>query len=366
MAKRRNGAVDFWRFVFSVVLVIFHSHVLNIYGTYDPETYPMHMGSLAVEFFLITSGFLFAKSMNKHTELDFSWSGIWRFIKGKLMSFYPAFVICWALTFIVSSYVDFTDLEDLIARFGRGVFELTLLRNAGFDVARVLPQAWYLSSMILVVLVLYPLYAKNRRRFEYYITPVIAVTLLGIMAQTYGSLTNPSQHLEFTFKGNIRTLAEICLGVVCYDFWLVMKDKDFRLFGRVMLAVLELFGYVFSILYMQFYLEYPGYFHFVVLLLLSVSVTITFSEKSAISPLFRHRFFTVLGKYSLYPYLMYALFAYNLPVFFPDMDRDSLIYLYLALTFASAAAVMAVHSLCSRAWKKHKEKRAAQREVSRA
>ena len=364
MQKKRNGAIDFWRFVFSAALVVFHSHVLNIYGKYDDASFPMHMGSLAVEFFLLTSGFLFAKSMNKRSELDFSWSGIWSFIKGKLMSFYPAFVICWALTFAVSASLNYSGLRDLAARFGRGVFELTLLRNAGFDVKRVLPQAWYLSAMMLAMLLLYPIYAKNKRRFEHYIAPIVAALLLGYLCHTYGSIINPSMHLEYTYKGNLRVLAEICLGVVCYDFWLMMKDKEFSVFGRIVLAAAELFGYLFSLFFMQFYGHFPVYFHYIVLILLAVSVTITFSEKSLISPLFNRRVFTVLGRYSLYPYLLYALFAYNLPKIFPEMSKGSLIALYLVLTFAFSAVVMAVHELCSRAWKRRRQRRAAMREVS--
>ena len=364
MAKKRNGAVDFWRFVFSVILVIFHTHVLDVNGAYPDYPFPMHLGSLAVEFFLLTSGFLMAKSLNKPGLADgLSWEGTWRFIKGKLLSFYPAFVICWVITFIARTAVTYVDLRDLAVRLGRSVFELTLLRNAGFNTSRVLPQAWYLSSMILVMFLLYPLYAKNRRRFEHYIAPVIAAAVIGYLCIYKGSLLNPSKELEFTFKGNLRVLGEICLGVVCHSIYLRLREVDFTRLGRVLLGILELLGYVLSILFMQFYEVFPNYLQFAALFMLAVSVIITFSEKSFISPLFDHAIFNVLGRYSLYPYLLYSMYAYTLQALLPDMSMDALIWLYLGLTFATAALVMAVHTLCSKRFKEYKQRRKAVKEA---
>ena len=64
MVKKRNGAIDFWRFVFAVILVIHHSHMIeiNLIRPEEETIFPFQVGSLAVEFFLLTSGFLFAKS----------------------------------------------------------------------------------------------------------------------------------------------------------------------------------------------------------------------------------------------------------------------------------------------------------------
>ena len=364
MKKSRNGVIDFMRFVFAVVLVVFHSHTLNIGKTYDAAIFPMHYGSLAVEFFLITSGFLLAKSMNKTPENDIlSWRNTWQFIKGKIMGFYPAFVICWAIAFIAYNIVHLTDWHGLYERFARSVFELTLIRNAGFEIKRMLPQAWYLSAMILIMFLLYPLYAKNKKRFEYYIAPLIAVFVLGYLCYVYGSLLNPSKKLDFTFKGNLRVLAEICLGVVCYNFCEMLKKLKLTGFGRTVFTVLELLGYVLSILYMQFYTDYPNYFHFVLLLLLAISVTISFSEVGLLFPLFRHSFFNLLGKFSLYPYLLYSTVSMVLPRLFPEMDIYVMIVVYIAATLALSAVVMALHSGGRKLFRTIKENRKKAKEV---
>ena len=418
MIKKRNGAIDFWRLVFAVILVVHHSHMIEINLIHPDEEYifPFTLGSLAVEFFLLTSGFLFAKSMNKRSANDeFSWKNTWTFMKGKLMSFYPAYLICLVLTFIavnatyyichVAPFVENAstteNVKNLGLNFGRMLYEATLLRNFGLDFDRLLDQAWYLSAMLLVMLILYPIYVKNKRRFEYVIAPIIAVGLLGFLFFHGQSLLNPSKRYElfykyaFTYKGNVRVLAEICLGVVCYRVCEWVKRFDFTKFGRVLLAIVELFGYVFSILCMHTLalanqnqlwhklsqafaaagadiktvdLGYDKAFlslHFVVLFLLAISVTITFSEKSVISPLFNHKIFSLMGQYSLYPYLLYSIFSSTIPYWLikwnlAETPTDTIVLWYCVLTFVLAAVVMALHMLIKSLLKKRKARKQAE------
>lgn len=422
MIKKRNGAIDFWRFVFAAILVVFHSSMLDIALIHPGEEYifPFQLGSLAVEFFLLTSGFLFAKSMNKKKENDiFSWKSTWTFMKGKVMSFYPAYLICLILTFIavnVTSYICHVEpylqglskteiIRNLFVNFGKMLYEATLLRNFGMDFERLLDQAWYLSAMILVLLLLYPLYAKNKRRFEYFIAPIIAIGLLGFMFMHGQSLLNPSKKYDlfykyaFTYKGNVRCMAEICLGVVCYRVCEWLKKLDFSKLGKVLLAVIELFGYGFAIVYMSVLarlhlnlfwhrlsiktvsalgkdakvldLGFGSQFNvveFVMLFFLAVSVTITFSEKSVISKLFNHKIFTLLGQYSLYPYLLYTIYSTNLPLWIKKWDladklsTDQIVWIYCGLTFVTAAVVMAAHMGVKSLLRRRKTRRLAAQE----
>lgn len=417
MIKKRNGAIDFWRLVFAVILVVYHSSMIeiNLIHPNEEHIFPFTLGSLSVEFFLLTSGFLFAKSMNKRGANDeFSWKNTWVFMKGKLMSFYPAYLICLVLTFIavnatyyichVAPFVENAstteNVKNLGINFGRMLYEATLLRNFGMDFDRLLDQAWYLSAMLLVMLILYPIYAKNKRRFEYVIAPIIAAVLLGFLFFHSQSLLNPSKRYElfykyaFTYKGNVRAMAEICLGVVCYRVCEWVKRFDFTKFGRVLLAIVELFGYVFSILYMHTLAlaNYNHFWHklsqafaakgadvevvslgyskqfnagqFILLFLLAVSVTITFSEKSIISPLFNHKIFTLMGQYSLYPYLLYSVFSSTIPYWLikwnlTQLSTDTIIIWYCVLTFVLAAVVMALHMLAKRLLQKRKARKLA-------
>ena len=60
MRKRRNETVDFLKFLFALVIVIFHGRKLASSG----EFALFQSGYLGVEFFFLVSGFLMMKSVS--------------------------------------------------------------------------------------------------------------------------------------------------------------------------------------------------------------------------------------------------------------------------------------------------------------
>lgn len=63
--KKRNGKIDFLKFIMSLIVITYHfGNAVN----YENEWFCK--GYIAVEFFFIVSGFLFAKSLAKYEESD--------------------------------------------------------------------------------------------------------------------------------------------------------------------------------------------------------------------------------------------------------------------------------------------------------
>lgn len=352
MTNKRNGSIDFWRFVFATLLVIFHAYLLNEEKRFE---YPFILGrgAIAVEFFLLTSGYLLASSVHRVPDsVPFDWHDTWGFIKRKIMGFYPAFLIAWFITFVTVNIVKFENVSTLLSNLFSSIFEVTLIRNAGFTGYRSLPQAWYLSAMILSLFILYPIYRRNKKRFEYYIAPAIAILVLGYLFYNTKSLINPNKYLHYGLKSTFRAFAEICLGVVCYVLCEKLKTAKITRTKAHLLSVAELFGYGASIYYMQCFDLYPEYFDYVALFLMMFSIIISFSGLSSVHSLFENDVFRWLGKFSLYPYLMFMVFTKTLPILFPHMDLLLMELLYIGLTFLSALLVMWIEQpivrLCGR------------------
>lgn len=59
----RNAAMDFYRFIFAVVICILH---IKEYAGVKP--YPMSGGYLAVEFYLVLSGYLLMQHASKMSK----------------------------------------------------------------------------------------------------------------------------------------------------------------------------------------------------------------------------------------------------------------------------------------------------------
>ena len=71
MNKKYNGALDFWKFVFCLVILVFH--VGEVYG--GKHGYLLEWGRYAVEMFFIVSGYFMcvsaAKAEERHSALPF-------------------------------------------------------------------------------------------------------------------------------------------------------------------------------------------------------------------------------------------------------------------------------------------------------
>ena len=69
--KVRNGQLDFFKFVFAIVILLFHGRILGDAASVDKLLF--ENGAIAVEFFFIVSGFFFVPSVerffSKNSEL---------------------------------------------------------------------------------------------------------------------------------------------------------------------------------------------------------------------------------------------------------------------------------------------------------
>lgn len=63
--KQRNYEIDFWKFVFSIVIVFLHS-----FNLFDGKNLYMVGGSIGVDFFFIVTGFLMMKSLKNKTNIQ--------------------------------------------------------------------------------------------------------------------------------------------------------------------------------------------------------------------------------------------------------------------------------------------------------
>ena len=98
--QNRNGMIDLMRFILSIILVIFHGGV-GIYTLFNKQIIYFYGGPTAVEFFFLISGYLMAKSINEIRDNNNILKSSYNFFKKKILSFYPAYFICWLVSFIL-------------------------------------------------------------------------------------------------------------------------------------------------------------------------------------------------------------------------------------------------------------------------
>ncbi len=361
MAKsNRNGAIDFFRFYFCIMIVLRHSaHAL-------PSGFPeiMKGGALGVEFFFIVSGYLLAcsafKRVNNGNPIKVA-ADTNTFMKRKAGSLMPDLAVaavismtCYSITLIPKGF------EAILNYFAAKIWNPLLLSASGIGVTT---ELWYLSAMILVTFIYYPIMIKHFNAFVRIIAPIIAIFTLGYISKGLHSLTNPSYFTGLLPKGTVRAFGEIALGVALYPLIQSLSKQPLSRLTKRLVTLATFICVVGATLIMDLRESYE--FDFICLLFITVIVILCFSHQGSLADKFDNRFSFWLGRLSLTLYLSHRWVAdclYN--IYLPFAKRNwfglgvSEEYDFLVVHivyFICAAVACTVVYLISKYIRKHSE-----------
>ena len=105
--KKRSGNLDLLKFIFSLMIVLFHGKNLT---TTDSYIFPG--GNIAVEFFFVVSGVLMARAASTYEMQDNLGKDTFVFMKHKISGLMPNYYIAFIIAFIVAHY-DAASLSSL-------------------------------------------------------------------------------------------------------------------------------------------------------------------------------------------------------------------------------------------------------------
>lgn len=387
--KSRNVSIDAMRFLFSVIVVLHHSR----YVLGDENCYFLG-GSLAVEFFFFVSGYLLLADVEKQEKReaftgrafigrgyagsDFAGSGFvgrgftesgfaeggkeklgtetWHFIRHKLSGFLPEFLISWWIGFFVIGAVRRLGPVALWKALEKDVWELTLVKMSGLFTGGINGAMWYLSAMLLVMAVLYPLLRKNKDLMTHVVCPLLALFFYGYLCRTEGHPRDPLVWMGLCYKGLLRAAAGLCCGAVIYLAVGNLRRKAPRGLtraGQALVILLQLLCLSLVIRYMA--LRKPSQYDYFYLFLLMILVLLSFSGFGLETLLSRcgergKSAAVFLGKYSLPLYLGHLYFAQHIneilaPKVYSGRERMAA---YLILSVLNGFVVMGLAGL----WRK--------------
>ena len=297
--SKHNGIIGFWKFAFCILIMIYHANLFQM----GDELILFSKGSIGVEFFFLVSGFLLAKSALNKKENNSESLGkeTILFIYKKIKSFFPYILVCFVCGLVVKSIFGDMTIKDYIL----SIWDLTFLRMAGFRTTVVNGAAWYISAMLLAMLILYPLLRKYKKNFIYLGAPIIVIFLAGILNHNYFSLRVPDQWLGYVYKGFVRAIMELSLGTILYIVCEKIKNINFTNLGKMLITIIEIGGFLIPFVMSQF-IEKATTYDFVVLIIISISIVFAFSEKTLEFKFFNNKIIYFLEKLSLPIYLSHT------------------------------------------------------------
>ncbi len=340
---KRNGKVEFLRFAFSMCVLLFHLN-LDIYNTnlYIGEHLSFFKkGNLGVEFFFLLSGFLLAKSAFK---VDNSGKNLGQttisYLKNKLLALLPFHLIVFPITFIVILIKDQATLIEFFKDLIKIVPSFLCLDKFGFPAKVFMGVEWYIGSMLVSMLIIYPLCKTYKETFTNIIAPVIAIFSLGYLLHEYKSLGTVGTWVGFTFKGEIRALAEISLGTTCFAVSRKLSQLNFTKTDKKLMTAIEFlcFAFCFFFICSRISPKYSSVF----ILAVFLGLALIFSSKTYGTELFNNKFVFYLGKLSLPIYIGQCFIRPLVPLMLPNIGPKPRL---IISTFAAVLFGMLVHEL---------------------
>ena len=275
-ASKRNGTISLVKFLAAILVMIYHGGRILIGKNHN---FSSQTGYVLVDLFFIISGYYFYKSILKikDKDVDIYKENILATVK-RLKSFLP-YTITIGIATIILKYMN----NLLLRREAMmSIFNIFLFDMSGLSGYTINGPTWYLSAMLIIFFVEFPIIYINKKNYSKYIAPIITIFGLGYIYKSFGSLNIFLTGWNgFFYNGLIRALVDINLGIIIYEISESLRPK-INGYGKTKKIILELIHislYLFIGYFVLFYkdegeIDYFAYVVIVVALLISFSETI--------------------------------------------------------------------------------------------
>lgn len=352
MKSKRNAVIELLRFLAASSVLVFHvarsdlrfaTKTIFTLGPWRANFF--RMGNLGVEFFFVVSGYLMAYSVYKKVSADGNAAGSDSgrtsvsvgeetvvYVFRKVKALYPYYL---SACILISAIwlLEGTKISSILKRLP----SLLFLQRTGISEETFLGVTWYVSSMLIAMALIYPFLRKYYFTFTTLIAPLGGILMTGMLMKMTGNLLDAGEWFGFTYKCNLRALAEIAMGTTCFEISRRLENVTLSRSTRILLTA----STVGIILLTPVYMCSDGLsFNGVFLLAVCYIVTVIFSRKGIWGDsdrLYGSRLFIYLGSLSVSVFFYQNLFRNLVPLFFKGASKGmTLLLIYVSTVLFSA------------------------------
>ena len=241
--KRRISSVEFWRFIFTVMVSLYHFELFFMKKSLFPS------GSGAVEFFFVLAGFLLGMGAEKRhlargglpAEPKEAAGRAIDYGKNKLKAIVPV-VLCWLVLHILVS-PGLEGFKGKLEFIMNAEWEVLLLVgtpfgfNGGF--APNIPL-WFLTSLIIAGYV-YTYLMERHFDLMRFLSPVIGLLGVTFFALKTTTVLDHNILVGCLTAGTLKALSELALGIALFFLYARLREKKPKLPLRLLLGLVELY-----------------------------------------------------------------------------------------------------------------------------
>lgn len=344
--KGRNSSIDFIKFLFAIIILVFH------FGRIEGNEF-IPGGYIVVEGYFMISGYFMMNSVRKSKECNIGKDTL-NFIGRKLSSFFLPLLFSNLLAYLVLAFREGYSIGTALAKSVYLLSDIFPLQITGIENLCPTGATWYISAMMIALLILYPIARKTGSSFTRVICPLIVFLLYGALCREYIAISVIMNEFVGTplAAGLLRGIAGIAAGCMLFECVQATKDYKVTLFGQVCFLGAELLSVAFIFVYMvRFSRTQMDYFTLPFFFILLYSY---FGRKSLFSRKFSFKASKHLSTVSFLLYLNHNYWNYLIAERYPDMAYTDKIVFSLIGTAAASIVVQAATLLTKLLWKKLK------------
>ena len=309
----KSGEIELLRFIAALSVLFFHlnKHVLGRVTFPGSKWGFFNEAVTGVEFFFLCSGFLMAHSAYKEYSANplpddkTLGKSVSSFLYRKVMAFLPYHIIAFVLAWITVTVIDWKGVAHAVYSAIESIPSFFLIHMSGLKMENPQFVEWYLSVMVLGMLILYPIIRKRFHVFTRVIAPAAGIFILGYMYHKYHVLGDVKSWDVISFKAMLRGVAELCLGAFTFEVVRILKDKINVEKIKVLNTIIYVGGIIVFILFscrkLKGHLNQEYQFLAVPLFMLIIAVC--FLGGTCFSNALNNKVVMFLGKFSLPLYL---------------------------------------------------------------
>lgn len=347
MNKKYIGELDFLKFIMCLVILILH-----VDERFVAEPCHFKNGGFAVEFFFAISGYFMCvsavKASERNRENKLGLETI-QFVFHKLKAIVFPYIVSFILNFIVwyekkgnviwgeeGPRVFANSIINKIPNF------LLLSMSGNLSDIVISRISWYISAMLLAMLILYPILRKYGQNFRLIGAPIICLFLTGYLYNQCSRYKGIEDYVLIMPQGMWRAIIGLCLGCIIYEASEWLNKLTLTKFARICLSIWNVIM-LGSIFYMYCYSDRnAGYvFNYFVFFLL---VVVT-SKQNICGQFFDNKYSKFLGRLSMYIYLLHIPVANQICFDHPNWNFEKALLIIMTDTGIVTMMVMLFEKL---------------------
>lgn len=219
--ESRTSSLEMLRFVTAMMVALVHFTQF----VYEKISF-MRYGFVAVEFFLMLSGFFMMREITKNQKdgkVIPPYDALFYAVR-KAIKIWGIYIVALIFMFVVRILTsDGMSLTDILSELFHFKWEYLMIHMAGynpspaFGVDYLLPPGWYLSAMMIATVPAYFLAAKFQKTYSGWIAPLSASLIYTYIIQTQGTLDVGNSFVaNIVMLGVLRAYSGISLGAFLF------------------------------------------------------------------------------------------------------------------------------------------------------